>query len=159
MMEFMDNGVSWLGKMKNNLQVIIRDFLFPDDYSEVIELWKHAGEGIHLGQSDTLEEIKKKVDFDSNLFLIAEKDQKIIGTVLGGFDGRRGLVYHLAVQQNYRHQGIASALMDELENRLRAKGCLRVYLLVTRDNTEARQYYEKRGWECMDILTYAKNLS
>ena len=155
----MDNGVSWLGKMKNNLQVIIRDFQFPDDYSEVTELWKHAGEGIHLGQSDTLEEIKKKVDFDSNLFLIAEKDQKIIGTVLGGFDGRRGLVYHLAVQQNYRHQGIASALMDELENRLRAKGCLRVYLLVTRDNTEARQYYEKRGWECMDILTYAKNLS
>jgi ribosomal protein S18 acetylase RimI-like enzyme len=112
-----------------------------------------------LGRSDTLEEIKKKVDFDPDLFLVAENGSEIIGAVMGGFDGRRGLVYHLAVRQDVRRQGIASALMEELENRLRAKGCLRVYLLVTRDNVEAREYYEKRGWECMDILTYAKNLS
>lgn len=155
----METGANWLEKKKNDQNWRIRNFQFPRDYQAVIDLWSHAGDGVHLGRSDTLEEIKKKVDFDPELFLVAENGSEIIGAVMGGFDGRRGLVYHLAVRQDARRQGIASALMDELENRLRAKGCLRVYLLVTRDNIEAREYYEKRGWECMDILTYAKNLS
>ena len=49
--------------------------------------------------------------------------------------------------------------MDEVESRLRAKGCLRCYLLVTTDNPEGMQYYEKQGWERMDyVVTYGKNL-
>ncbi len=155
----MEIGASWLGKKMNDQDWRIRNFQLPKDYQMVIDLWSHAGDGIHLGRSDTLPEIKKKMDYDPDLFLVAEKGSEIVGAVLGGFDGRRGLVYHLAVRQDFRQRGIASALMEELENRLRAKGCIRVYLLVTRDNIEARQYYEKRGWECMDILTYAKNLS
>ncbi|MGB9672771.1 MAG: GNAT family N-acetyltransferase [Anaerolineales bacterium] len=137
----------------------IREFQFPQDYEAVIDLWSHAGDGVHLGPSDTLDEIKKKLDYAPDLFLVAEKDGEIIGAVMGGFDGRRGLVYHLAVKQDYRRQGIASALMDELEKRFKQRGCLRAYLLVTRDNIEARDYYEKRGWVLMDILTYGKNFN
>jgi ribosomal protein S18 acetylase RimI-like enzyme len=81
-----------------------------------------------------------------------------VGTVLGGFDGRRGMVYHLAVAESYRQRGIGSALMDELEARLRQKGCLRYYLLVTNDNLEATRFYEARGWEEMDLHIFAKNI-
>jgi ribosomal protein S18 acetylase RimI-like enzyme len=42
--------------------------------------------------------------------------------------------------------------MDELERRLKVKGCLKYYLLVTRDNPEAIRFYEKRGWQNMDEL-------
>jgi ribosomal protein S18 acetylase RimI-like enzyme len=49
--------------------------------------------------------------------------------------------------------------MDELEKRLREKGCLRCYLLVTRDNLEAIQFYENLGWEVMDLLTFGKDLA
>jgi ribosomal protein S18 acetylase RimI-like enzyme len=77
---------------------------------------------------------------------------------MGGFDGRRGLMYHLAVLPDYRKLGVGSLLMEELENRLRAKGCIRYYLLVTRDNPEAIRFYEKRGCERMDLYTYGKNL-
>jgi ribosomal protein S18 acetylase RimI-like enzyme len=136
----------------------IREFHHPEDYPAVYALWQNAGPGIHLRRSDEPEEIARKLERDPDLFLIAELDGEVIGSVLGGFDGRRGMMYHLAVANPFRQQGVASALVDELERRLRAKGCIRYYLLVTTDNDTAIRYYERRGWERMDLYAYAKNL-
>jgi ribosomal protein S18 acetylase RimI-like enzyme len=139
-------------------QIKIREFLYPQDYPAVYALWQNAGPGIHLRRSDEQEEIARKLERDPDLFLLAEVAGVIIGSVLGGFDGRRGMMYHLAVAGQYRQQGVASALVDELERRLRAKGCIRYYLLVTTDNDSAIRFYERRGWERMDLYTYAKDL-
>ena len=106
-----------------------------------------------------LAEIEKKITRDPDLFLVAESDGSIIGSVIGGYDGRRGLIYHLAVAAAFRGQGIGSRLMDEVESRLRAKGCLKCYLLVTHDNTEVEDYYQQRGWQHMDYVhLYGKEL-
>jgi ribosomal protein S18 acetylase RimI-like enzyme len=139
-------------------EMVLREFKYPADYPQVIDLWNHAGPGIHLRRSDDQEEIAKKLQRDPDLFLIAEIDGSIIGSVLGGFDGRRGMVYHLAVADSFRKQGIGTALMDELERRMKEKGCIRTYLLVTRDNLDAVGFYENSGWEQMDLLIYGKNL-
>ncbi len=136
----------------------LREFQFPSDYSQVIILWQNAGPGIHIRRSDSEEEIKKKLQRDPDLFLVAELGGLIIGTVLGGFDGRRGLVYHLAVDSNYRKMGIGTALMIELERRMKQKGCIRSYLLVTHDNVDAIQFYEAQNWEQMDILILTKDI-
>jgi ribosomal protein S18 acetylase RimI-like enzyme len=93
--------------------------------------------GVSLGRSDTLEEIRKKLEHDPDLFLVVEEGGQVIGTVLGGFDGRRGLIYHLAVAASFRGRGIGSRLMEEIESRLRARGCLRCYLMVLADNEDA----------------------
>jgi ribosomal protein S18 acetylase RimI-like enzyme len=92
------------------------------------------------------------------IILVAEHEGHIIGSVMGGFDGRRGMVYHLAVDAAFRNNGIGANLMEELERRMKEKGCVRTYLLVTKDNLDAIQFYERRGWEVMDLLTYGKNL-
>lgn len=139
--------------------ISIRQFNYPEDYAAVISLWSQAGPGIHLRRSDEPLEIAKKLQRDPELFLLAEEAGEIVGTVLGGFDGRRGMVYHLAVAQQCRRQGIAAVLMDELERRLRLKGCIRYYLLVTEDNQEAIRFYEKHGWERMDLNAYGKDLA
>jgi ribosomal protein S18 acetylase RimI-like enzyme len=140
--------------------VRIREFRFSEDYSQAKHLWESVEIGVNLGRSDTLEEIQKKVAHDPDLFLVAEEDGQMIGTVIGGFDGRRGLIYHLAVTASYRGRGIGSRLMDELESRLRAKGCIRSYLMVTIDNDEAMRFYENRGWERMNwVVPYGKNLA
>jgi ribosomal protein S18 acetylase RimI-like enzyme len=137
-----------------------REFRFPSDYESVYQLWKGIEKGVHLGRSDTLNEIGKKIGRDPDLFLIAESDGAIIGSVIGGFDGRRGLIYHLAVAAAFRGMGIGSRLMDEVEARLRAKGCLKCYLLVTIDNPEAEGYYQQRGWQPMDaIRLFGKELT
>jgi ribosomal protein S18 acetylase RimI-like enzyme len=138
--------------------LILRGYQHPNDYEQVIALWKNAGPGIHLRRSDDSDEIAKKILRDPDLFILAEIDHKIIGSVLGGFDGRRGMVYHLAVYEQHRRKGVGAVLMAELEKLLKAKGCLRSYLLVTRDNSEAISFYENLGWEQMDLLIYGKNL-
>ena len=134
------------------VSVQIREFQFPTDYEEVYRLWGSIERGVRIGRSDTPEEIQKKLTRDPDLFLVAQAGDEIIGCVIGGFDGRRGLVYHLAVAAAFRGLGIGSRLMDELELRLREKGCLKCYLLVTRDNPEAEEYYQRRGWQPMDSV-------
>jgi ribosomal protein S18 acetylase RimI-like enzyme len=130
----------------------IREFSFPADYESVYRLWGSIEKGVHIGRSDTLAEIEKKIARDPDLFIVAESEGVIIGSVIGGFDGRRGLIYHLAVAAPFRGAGIGSRLMDEVEARLRAKGCLKCYLLVTNDNPEADTYYQQRGWQPMDTV-------
>ena len=152
-------GSSWWVRKMTEPQVVVRTGLFPQDYPAVYALWENAGSGIHLRRSDEPEEIARKLARDPDLFLVAEVNGEIIGSVLGGFDGRRGMMYHLAVVSSHRRQGVASLLTDELERRLRQKGCIRYYLLVTRDNHEALHFYEQLGWERMELYAYAKNLA
>ncbi len=83
---------------------------------------------------------------------------RLIGAVMGGFDGRRGLIYHLAVAPEARQQGTGVALMAELETRLKAKGCLKSYLLVTRENADVLAFYRARGWDVMDMYLMGKVL-
>jgi ribosomal protein S18 acetylase RimI-like enzyme len=141
------------------ISVQIRDLRFPEDYKQVFELWQSIEKGVHVGRSDTLAEIEKKLERDPDLFLVAELAGRIIGSVIGGFDGRRGIIYHLAVASNFRGQGVGSRLMDAVESRLRTKGCLKCYLLVTVDNAEVEDYYLHRGWQQMDqVRIFGKEL-
>ena len=141
------------------MPVALREFRFPDDYAGVMRFWKGIEKGIHLGPSDALAEIEKKIQRDPDLFLIAEFNQDVVGTVLGGFDGRRGMIYHMAVAAAFRGQGIGSRLMSEVESRLRAKGCLKCYLLVLGDNREAAAFYTEHDWKLMEgHLIYGKEL-
>jgi ribosomal protein S18 acetylase RimI-like enzyme len=148
-------------KNKSSLpdHLVLREFRLPSDYSQVIDLWQNAGPGIHVRRSDEKQELAKKLQRDPDLFIVAEINNKIVGSVLGGFDGRRGMVYHLAVEAALRKKGLGALLMSELENRMKEKGCLRSYLLVTRDNLEAIQFYENKGWERMDLLIFGKDLA
>jgi len=127
-----------------------------NDLTAILALWAQAGPGVQLSPSDEPAAIMQKVQRDPDLFLVYESGGEILGVVLGGYDGRRGLVYHLAVQSGQRRKGIGAALMKELEARLRAKGCYKYYLLVTPGNTGALAFYEDFGCEKMDLLVLGK---
>ena len=137
---------------------LIRKAVIPEDYLDIFELWETAGSGIQLSSSDSINEITKKQFRDPELFLVAESNNRIVGAVLGGFDGRRGIIYHLAVREEYRERGLGEELMVELERRWKNLGCSRSYLLITPENLKARQFYEKRNWEKQDLLVMAKDL-
>jgi ribosomal protein S18 acetylase RimI-like enzyme len=124
----------------------VREFSFDDDYDRVLNLWEGIEAGMHVGPSDSPAEIKKKLQRDPDLFLVAEIRNEIIGSVIGAFDGRRGMIYHLAVRKDFRGQGIGAMLLMEVEQRLQARGCLKCLLHVFADNTEAIQFYKNRGW-------------
>lgn len=142
-----------------SLNILIREFRFPVDYEHALQLWQNMGAGITVGRSDGIAEIEKKLQRDPDLFLIAEWNGRIIGTIIGGYDGRRGMIYHLAVQPEFRNQNVASQLLEEVEKRLQAKGCLKCYLLVFADNLDAARFYENRGWrEMKEDRIYGKEL-
>ncbi len=144
--------------MRQPENLLIRTFEPAKDYLAVRALWEHAGPGVQLSASDSPTELSKKLARDPELFLVAQWEARLVGTVIGGFDGRRGLVYHLAVEQPMRRQGIGRALMRELEKRLGALGCRKCYLLLTRDNPDALAFYQEEGWEIMDLHVMGKHI-
>ena len=103
-----------------SLQVHLREFRYPEDYKASVGLWASMEAGVKVGRSDTPEEIQRKLERDPDLFLVAESDGQIVGTIIGAFDGRRGFIYHLAVDSAHRNQGIAGQMMSEVEKRLQA---------------------------------------
>ena len=83
----MVGGKPWLAGMMSDLvlseNLVLREFRFPDDYAKVIDLWNHAGSGIHVRRSDELAELEKKIQRDPELFLVVEYDDQIIGLCMG----------------------------------------------------------------------------
>lgn len=140
--------------------ITLRQFTLAE-YDTVYTFWRGIERGLGIGVSDAPEEIAKKVARDPDLFLVAEDAGQIVGTVIGGFDGRRGMVYHLAVAPAYREQGLGDKLMAEVEDRLKSKGCRKCYLLVHKTNPSAMSFYEHRGWADMTkrVIIMGKDLS
>lgn len=136
----------------------LRTFDFDRDWAAVHDVWARCGPGVQFSRSDAPEEIRKKLERDPDLFLVAEVEGQVVGAVMGGYDGRRGLVYHLAVVPEHRGAGLGAALMSAVEARLKAKGCLRCYLLVTRENAGVVDFYRQLGWGVMDMFLMGKEL-
>jgi ribosomal protein S18 acetylase RimI-like enzyme len=115
-----------------------------DDYAVVHVLWQRGD--LWMRPSDGPEATRLKLTRDAGLFLVARIDGRVIGTVMGGWDGRRAYVYHLAVAPERRRHGIADALMDELEERFRALGAVKAKLQILIDNDTSKAFFAHRGY-------------
>lgn len=142
-----------------SLKIKIRSYRHPEDYKAVFRVWKLARKGIHVSFSDEEEEIKKLVEKNPGLFFLAEIDGKVIGTAMGGFDGRRGIIYHLAVLPEFQNLRIGSKLLSCVEEGLKKAGCSKVYLFVVSENSELSDYYARHGYEKMDVIPLTKKLN
>ena len=136
-------------------RVRIREASLERDFESITALWDGAGDGIKQGRSDAAQELAK---LDPDLFLVAEGRDGVVGTVLGGFDGRRGYAYHLAVTAKYRGRKVGEALMTELESRLRSRGCVRMNVHVVAGNWPAMGFYQRLGWERLWVGVFGKDL-
>jgi ribosomal protein S18 acetylase RimI-like enzyme len=131
--------------------IAIREFTL-DDYDEVLALWLGAGPGVDRRPSDERDQVALKIARDPDLFLVATLDGRIVGVVMGGFDGRRAYVYHLAVAHGLRRRGVGGALMDELEERLRRKGALKAKCQIYTHNDASLAFFRQRGWDLEEEL-------
>ncbi len=121
----------------------IREFTLADTDS-VRSLW--AAAGLKPSRSDTYEAMGKVATRNPGLVLVAEDAEgRIVGTATGADDGRRGWVYRLAVHPALRRTGLGQRLVGEVEDRLRARGCEKLNLLVERDNPDAIAFWQHLG--------------
>ncbi|HXY46466.1 MAG TPA: GNAT family acetyltransferase [Thermoplasmata archaeon] len=135
--------------MRTNLGLRVRQYA-PMDYRTVVKLWRSSG--IHVGPSDSRQELERSRRRDADLFLVAEEDERIVGVVFGRYDGRRGWIHHLAVDVNRRRLGIGGKLVAELERRLARKGCAKVNLHVVPENETVCAFYEELGYGRRNLI-------
>jgi ribosomal protein S18 acetylase RimI-like enzyme len=124
------------------------------DREAVLGLWERARIGrpwLDLGA-----EIEEKRKRDRSLFLVAIERGSLVGTVMGAYDGRRGWVYHLAVEPALQGRGIGRLLMDELERRMARLGIVKVNLQVRADNTQVIGFYEQLGYKDDHLTSMSK---
>jgi RimJ/RimL family protein N-acetyltransferase len=115
------------------------------DYDQVAALWEAVG--FRSWPTDTRDLVAGKLRRDPDLFLVADIGARIIGTVMGAWDGWRGWAYNVAVHPSHRRQGIGRRLMFELEKRLWAKGARVLNLHYFNESTWARDFYHSLGFQ------------
>ena len=117
------------------------------DFDQVVELWRST-EGIGMSDSDSPEAIADFLSRNPNLSLTARLESgRLVGAVLCGHDGRRGYLYHLAVTRDFRHQGIAKALLDRCLAGLRALGIQKCSIFVYENNSDGQAFWTHNGWK------------
>jgi ribosomal protein S18 acetylase RimI-like enzyme len=94
----------------------------------------------------------------SSLLLVGERDGRVVATVIAGYDGVRGWIYHLAVQPALRGQGLGSAMLRAAERALTARGCAKVNLQVRADNAGVVRFYERLGYAVEPRVSFGKPL-
>ncbi|MCF8999050.1 GNAT family acetyltransferase [Acinetobacter nectaris] len=126
------------------------------DIDTVVELWETCNITRPWNHPET--DIFRKMNQKDDLFLVAEKDSRVIASIMGGYDGHRGWIHYLAVQPEYQRLGIATALMQNIEKRLIAIGCPKVQLMVRPENTSVIQFYEELDFEEIESVCLGKRL-
>lgn len=141
------------------MAVIIR-LMSIEDYDKVYALWLSC-KGMGLNNlDDSREGIAKFLTRNPNTCFVAEDNGAIVGVIITGHDGRRGYVYHTAVSENYRREGVGAKLVNTAMEALKNEGINKVAMLVFAKNEGGNAFWETQGFtEREDIVYRNKALS
>ncbi|WP_345811447.1 GNAT family acetyltransferase [Paraburkholderia sp. PREW-6R] len=131
------------------------------DTDAVIALWQQAFpeyRDVTRPQRNPHLSIANKLATQPELFFVAVLGERIVGTVMGGYDGHRGWMYSLAVDESVRRHGIGTRLVAHVESALTALGCPKVNLQVLSARNEIRGFYEVLGYRADPVISLGKRL-
>lgn len=131
----------------------IRTMLISD-YADVYNLWLSC-KGMGLNSlDDSRDGIEKFLKRNPDTCFVAEVDNRIVGSILAGNDGRRGYIYHTAVSPQYQQHGIGSTLVDTAIDALKKLGINKIALVVFDKNDNGNAFWEKQGFTERNDLIY-----
>ena len=116
------------------------------DYDAAVQVWQRV-EGVEITEGDDRKGIAAFLARNPNLSRVAIDGPAIVGVALCGDDGRRGHIYHLAVDPAYQGRGIGKRLLNECLDGLRRDGVEGVIILVAGDNQRGAEFWKHHGWE------------
>ena len=137
------------------MDIAIR-LLTIDDYDQMFSLWNSTEQSKRALNpvDDSMEGIDRYIKRNPSPCFGAFLYEKLIGVVLSGHDGRRGIIHHMCVHPDFRRQGIASQLVDCAEKALHAEGIQKIFGVVFKDNYTANSFWEKKGYNLRTNLNY-----
>lgn len=133
----------------------IRAFRHEDE-AGLIDLWRRCN--LIVPWNNPKLDIRRKLEVNPELFLVGLMDGKIVATVMGGYEGRRGWVNYLGVSPEYRRSGLGRKIMAAVEEKIRAMGCPKINLQIRTSNIEAVKFYESIGYKADDVVSMGKRL-
>jgi ribosomal protein S18 acetylase RimI-like enzyme len=134
---------------------IIIEEMQAKDYHEIYRLWEITP-GMGLSDADSYENIEKFLSGNKGLSFVCRHEGRIIGTIMCGHDCRRGYLYHVAVEEKYRGQGIGRALVEKSLQKLKEECITKCHLFVKSNNITGNAFWSKTGWQKRDdIFVYS----
>lgn len=129
-----------------------------DRYDEVYALWDRCS-GVGLSSADERDQIAAYLARNPGLSFLAVDGPKVVGAVLGGHDGRRGYIHHLAVDDDYRRRGFGRRLVEKCLAALEEKGIQKCHLFIFHENERGIAFWQSEGWTLRrDITVMSKHL-
>ena len=131
------------------------------DTQDVLALWAQAfPEYATPGkpQRDPRLSIRNKLAMQPEFFFVGLLEERLIGTVMVGYDGHRGWMYSLAVAEDERGNGYARALVEHAERALAAIGCPKLNLQIMANKPETQAFYAKLGYQMDAVVSFGKRL-
>jgi ribosomal protein S18 acetylase RimI-like enzyme len=134
----------------------IRRFQKKDEQA-VIRLWVDCELVVPWNNPEL--DIRRKVEFQPELFFVGELDGRIVASVMAGYEGHRGWINYLAVLPEYRRKGLGEKMMRHAEHVLRDWGAPKINLQIRETNREVIQFYEAIGYKAEPIVNMGFRLS
>lgn len=128
----------------------------PDLHEDAVALWHDCG--LTRPWNDPVADLERALAGPSSTVLAALDAGVLVGTAMLGHDGHRGWVYYLAVADDRRRSGVGRALMDACQRWLDERGIPKIQLMVRGDNTAAIGFYERIGYEHVDVVVLGRRL-
>ena len=127
-----------------------------DDYDAIYGLWGSAEQTRRALNpvDDSREGIERYLNRNPNTCFAAVGEDRIIGVILAGHDGRRAIIHHLCVHPDFRRMGIAARLVSLAEEALKKEGIGKAFGLVFTDNDAANAFWERQGYSLRTNLNY-----
>ena len=124
------------------------------DYPAIIEVLRICHLNPRVRGRESRRSIAKQLRSRQTLYLGAFDGPRLVGTVFGTHDSRKGWINRLAVLPDYQHRGIATRLVRACERGLRKHGLQMFAALIDSENTASRGLFSKLGYKASDILYY-----
>lgn len=124
-----------------------------EDYEQAYDLWLLCGNGLN-NKDDSREGIDKYLKRNPTTSFVAVCEEKVVGVILCGHDGRRGIIQHACVSPEYRRFGIGSKLVDLALEALKAEGINKVLLVAFKKNEGGNKFWESQGFTLREDLNY-----
>ena len=123
--------------------LLIRPYKEGDEEA-LVSLWNMCK--LTVPWNNPYKDIARKLKVQAELFLVGYLEDKLIASVMAGYDGHRGWINYFAVHPDFQARGYGKQLMDNVENGLRELGCPKINLQIREGNDKVLSYYQKLGF-------------